>query len=153
VEKYVRKYGDAALIAELTKMVNTHGEARAFFSAEVADSLAQIVEAAERYIKNESARLAATLERLEAKVPEFRELGLGDVEERLAAVVRESEVVIEKLRARLDEMREGKATHLTLDEVFDLVKELNELWDITSRFARFYSSLYSDLSPLFLMLT
>jgi hypothetical protein len=54
------------------------------------------------------------------------------VEERLAAVVRESEVVIEKLRARLDEMREGKATHLTLDEVFDLVKELNELWDITS---------------------
>ena len=131
----------------------THGEARALFSAEVADSLAQIVEATERYIKNESARLAATLERLEAKVPGFRELGLGDVEERLAAVVRESEVVIEKLRARLDEMREGKATHLTLDEVFDLVKELNELWDITSRFARFYSSLYSDLSPLFLMVT
>jgi hypothetical protein len=51
VEKYVRKYGDAALIAELTKTVNTHGEARALFSAEVADSLAQIVEAAERYIK------------------------------------------------------------------------------------------------------
>jgi len=97
VEKYVRKYGDATLIAELTKTVNTHGEARALFSAEVADSHAQIVEAAERYIKNESARLAATLERLEAKVPEFRELGLGDVEERLAAVVRESEVVIEKL--------------------------------------------------------
>jgi len=97
VEKYVRKYGDAALIAELTKTVNTHSEASALFSAEVADSLAQIVEAAERYIKNESARLAATLERLEAKVPEFRELGLGDVEERLAAVVRESEVVIEKL--------------------------------------------------------
>ncbi len=47
------------------------------------------------------------------------------MEERLAAVVRESEVAIEKLRARLDEMREGKATHLTLDEVFDLVKELN----------------------------
>jgi len=129
----------------LTKTVNTHGEARALFSAEVADSHAQIVEAAERYIKNESARLAATLERLEAKVPEFRELGLGDVEERLAAVVRESEVVIE------NEMREGKATRLTLDEVFDLVKELNELWDITSRFVRFYSSLYSDLSPLFLM--
>jgi hypothetical protein len=62
-------------------------------------------------------------------------------------------VVIEKLRARLDEMREGKAAHLTLDEVFDLVKELNEPWDVTSRFARFYSSLYSDLSPLFLMLT
>lgn len=75
------------------------------------------------------------------------------MEERLAAVVRESEVVIEKLRARLDEMREGEATHLTLDEVFDLVKELNELWDITSRFAGFYSSLYSDLSPLFLMIT
>lgn len=129
MEKYVRKYGDAALIAELTKTVNTHGEARALFSAEVADSLAQIVEAAERYIKNESARLAATLERLEAKVPEFRELGLGDVEERLAAVVRESEVVIEKLRARLDEMREGKAHPPHPRRSVDLVKELNELWD------------------------
>jgi hypothetical protein len=51
VEKYVRKYGDAALIAELTKTVNTHGEAKALFSAEVADSLAQIVEAAERCIE------------------------------------------------------------------------------------------------------
>jgi len=153
VERYLRKYGDAALIAELTKTVNAHGEARALFNAEVADSLAQIVEAAERYIKNESARLIATLERLEAKVPEFRELGLGDVEERLVAVVRESEVVIEKLRARLDEMREGRAAHLTLDEVFDVIKELNELWDIADRFVRFYSSLYSDLTPLFLMAT
>ncbi len=153
MERYLRKYGDAAFIAELTKTVNAHGEARALFNAEVADSLAQIVEVAEKYIKNESARLMATLERLGAKVPEFRELGLGDVEERLVAAVRESEVVIEKLRARLDEMREGKATHLTLDEVFDLVKELNELWDITSRFVKFYSSLYSDLSPLFLMAT
>jgi hypothetical protein len=52
------------------------------------------------------------LEKLEAKVPEFKEPGLGDVEERLAAVVKESE--IEKLRARLDEMREDKATHLSL---------------------------------------
>jgi len=51
VEKYVRKYGDATLIAELIKTVNTHGEARALFSAEVADSLAQIVKAAERYVK------------------------------------------------------------------------------------------------------
>ncbi len=75
------------------------------------------------------------------------------MEERPAAVARESEVVIGKFRASLDEMREGKATHLTLDEVFDLVKELNELWDVTSRFARFYSSLYSDHSPLFVMVT
>jgi hypothetical protein len=75
VEKYVRKYGDATLIAELTKTVNTHSEASALFSAEVADSLAQIVEAAERYIKNESARLAATLERLEAKVPRVQRAG------------------------------------------------------------------------------
>ncbi len=67
------------------------------------------------------------LEKLVAKVSEFKELGLGDVEERLAAVVKESEIVIEKLRARLDEMREDKATYLTLDEVFDLVKELNDL--------------------------
>jgi phosphopentomutase len=111
------------------------------------------VEAVERYIKNESTRLVTVLEKLEAKVPEFKELGLGDVEERLAAVVKESEIVIEKLRARLDEMREDKATHLTLDEVFDLVKELNDLWNITSRFVKFYSSLYSDLSPLLLMTT
>jgi hypothetical protein len=83
------------------------------------------VEAVERYIKNESTRLMTVLEKLEVKVSEFKELGLGDVEERLAAVVKESEIVTEKLRARLDEMREDKATHLTLDEVFDIsVKNL-----------------------------
>jgi hypothetical protein len=94
----------------LRKTVNAHGEARALFNAEMAHSLAQIVEPVEKYIKNESARLTAPLERLGAKVPEFRELGLVDVEERLVATVWEAEVVIEKLRARLDEMREGKAT-------------------------------------------
>jgi phosphopentomutase len=110
------------------------------------------VEAVERYIKDESTRLVTVLEKLGAKVPEFKELGLGDVEERLAAVVKESEIVIE-IRARLDEMREDKATHLTLDEVFDLVRELNDLWSITRRFVKFYSSLYSDFSPLLLMTT
>jgi hypothetical protein len=70
-----------------------------FFNAEVVDSLRQIVEAVERYIKNESTRLVTVLEKLGAKVPEF--------------------IVIKKLRARLDEMREDKATHLTLDKVFD----------------------------------
>jgi uncharacterized protein YPO0396 len=153
VERYIRKYGDAAFVADLTKTVHAHDEAKSLFNAEVADSLRQIVEAVEKYIKNESTRLMTVLEKLEAKVPEFKELGLGDVEERLAAVVKESEIVIEKLRARLDEMREDKATYLTLDEVFDLVKELNDLWDITSRFVKFYSSLYSDLSPLLLMTT
>jgi phosphopentomutase len=153
VERYIRKYGDAAFVADLTKTVHAHDEAKSLFNAEVADSLRQIVEAVERYIKNESTRLMTVLEKLVAKVPEFKELGLGDVEERLAAVVKESEIVIEKLRARLDEMREDKATYLTLDEVFDLVKELNDLWDITSRFVKFYSSLYSDLSPLLLMAT
>jgi acyl transferase domain-containing protein len=153
VERYIRKYGDAAFVADLTKTIHAHDEAKSLFNAEVADSLRQIVEAVERYIKNESTRLVTVLEKLVAKVPEFKELGLGDVEERLAAVVKESEIVIEKLRARLDEMREDKATHLTLDEVFDLVKELNDLWDITSRFVKFYSSLYSDLSPLLLMTT
>jgi len=153
VERYIRKYGDAAFVADLTKTIHAHDEAKSLFNAEVVDSLRQIVEAVERYIKNESTRLMTVLEKLEAKVPEFKELGLGDVEERLATVVKESEIVIEKLRARLDEMREDKATYLTLDEVFDLVKELNELWDITSRFVKFYSSLYSDLSPLLLMTT
>ncbi|MCI4447387.1 MAG: hypothetical protein JHC20_05700 [Pyrobaculum sp.] len=153
MERYIRKYGDAAFVADLTKTVHAHDEARSLFNAEVADYLRQIVEAVEKYIKNESTRLMTVLEKLEAKVPEFKELGLGDVEERLAAVVKESEIVIEKLRARLDEMREDKATYLTLDEVFDLVKELNDLWDITSRFVKFYSSLYSDLSPLLLMTT
>jgi len=153
VERYIRKYGDAAFVADLTKTVHAHDEAKSLFNAEVADSLRQIVEAVERYIKNESTRLMTVLEKLVAKVPEFKELGLGDVEERLAAVAKESEIVVEKLRARLDEMREDKATYLTLDEVFDLVKELNDLWDITSRFVKFYSSLYSDLSPLLLMTT
>jgi len=153
VERYIRKYGDAAFVADLTKTVHAHDKAKSLFDAEVADSLRQIVEAVERYIKNEFTRLMTVPEKLVAKVPEFKELGLGDVEERLAAVVKESEIVVEKLRARLDEMREDKATHLTLDEVFDLVKELNDLWDITSRFVKFYSSLYSDLSPLLLMAT
>ena len=67
------------------------------------------MEAVERYIKNESTRLMTVPEKLVAKVPEFKELGLGDVEERLAAVVKESEIVVEKLRARLDEMREDKS--------------------------------------------
>ena len=93
------------------------------------------------------------LEKLEAKVPEFKELGLGDVKEKLVAVVKESEIAIEKLRARFDEMREDKAAYFALDEVFDLVKELNDLWDITSGFVKFYSSLYSDLSSLLLMST
>jgi hypothetical protein len=153
VERYIRKYGDAAFVADLTKTIHAHDEAKSLFNAEVADSLRQIVEAVERYIKNESTRLMTVLEKLVAKVPEFKELGLGDVEEKLAAVVKESEIVIEKLRARLDEMREDNAVYLTLDEVFDLVKELNDLWDITSRFVKFYSSLYSDLSPLLLMTT
>jgi hypothetical protein len=98
------------------------------------------VEAVERYIKNEFTRFVTVLEKLEAKVPEFKELGLGSVEERLAAVVKESEIDIEKLRARLDEMREDKATHLTLDEVFDLVKELNDLWSITRATSRLFCS-------------
>jgi hypothetical protein len=98
------------------------------------------VEAVERYIKNEFTRFVTVLEKLEAKVPEFKELGLGSVEERLAAVVKESEIDIEKLRARLDEMREDKATHLTLDEVFDLVKELNDLWSITRATFRLFCS-------------
>jgi hypothetical protein len=137
----------------LTKTVYEHEEAKSLFNEEVAVSLRQSVEAVERYIKNESTRLMTVLEKLEAKVPEFKELGLGDVEERLAAVVKDSEIVIEKLSARLDEMREDKAVYLTLDEVFDLVKELNDLWNITSRFVKFYFSLYSDLLSLLLMTT
>jgi phosphopentomutase len=130
-------YINTAFVVDLTKTVYAHNQAKSLFNPEVADSLRQIVEAVERYIKNESTRLMTVLEKLEAKVPEFKELGLGDVEERLAAVVKESETVIEKLRARLDEMREDKATYLTLDEVFDLVKELNDLWDITRDLSNF----------------
>jgi len=130
VERDIRKYGDAAFVADLTKTIHAHKETKSLFNAEVVDSLRQIVEAVEKYIKNESTRLMTALEKLEAKVLEFKELGLGDMEERLAAVVKESEIVIEKLRARLDEMREDKAVYLTLDEVFDLAKELNDLWNI-----------------------
>jgi hypothetical protein len=50
-------------------------------------------------------------------------------------------------------MREDKAAYFALDEVFDLVKELNDLWNITSGFVEFYSSLYSDLSSFLLMTT
>ncbi len=74
MERYIRKYGDAAFVADLTKTVHAHDGAKSLFNAEVADSLRQIVEAVERYIKNESTRRMTVLEKLETKVPEFKEL-------------------------------------------------------------------------------
>lgn len=153
MERYLRKYGDAALIGDLQKLADSHGDSRNRFYEEVVGQLSRVVDMAESYIREESARLSHTLERLIGRVPEFRQLGLGDVEERLAALSRESEVVIEKLRARLEEIRGGKTAYLTLDELFDLIKELDELWDITRRFVQFYSQIYSDLAPLFLITT
>ncbi|ACB40176.1 hypothetical protein [Pyrobaculum neutrophilum] len=153
MERYLRKYGDAALIGDLLKLADSHGDSRNRFYEEVVGQLSRVVDMAESYIREESARLSHTLERLIGRVPEFRQLGLGDVEERLAALSRESEVVIEKLRARLEEIRGGKTAYLTLDELFDLIKELDELWDITRRFVQFYSQIYSDLAPLFLITT
>lgn len=147
----MRKYGDAALIDELIKTTNAHGESRRRFNTEVVESLGRIIDLAESYIKNETDRLILVLEKLGGRVPEFKQLGLGDVEERLATIVKEADVVIEKLRAKLDDIREGGAPYLTIDELFDLVKELNELWDITSRFVKFYNQIYSDLAPLFLI--
>ena len=49
MERYIRKYGDAAFVADLTKIIHAHDGAKSLFNAEVADSLRQIVEAVERY--------------------------------------------------------------------------------------------------------
>ncbi len=113
MERYLRKYGDAVFVADLTKTVYAHDEAKSLFDAEVADSLRQIVEAVERYIKNESTRLMTVPEKLVAKVPEFKELGLGDVEERLAAVVKESEYSYREAPrpSRRDERRQSHVSH------------------------------------------
>jgi hypothetical protein len=109
----MRKYGDAAFVADLTKTIHAHDKAKSLFNAEVADSLRQIVEAVERYIKNESTRLMTVPEKLVAKMPEFKELGLGDVEERLAAVVKESENSYREAPrpSRRDESRQSHVSH------------------------------------------
>ncbi|MEM4898729.1 MAG: hypothetical protein QXR18_11095 [Pyrobaculum sp.] len=66
----------------------------------------------ESYIRNESARLLQLLNKLMSKVPEFKDLGLLEVEEK--EVIRNSEIVLEKLRAKINEMRNGGAPYLTL---------------------------------------
>jgi hypothetical protein len=109
------------------------------------------VESAENYIKNEGERLLNVVERLGGRVPEMEHLGLDEIRERLSTILRESEIVIEKLRARLLDVKEGRDIYLTLDEVFDAVRELNNLWDTAAKLVRFYRQLYSDLSPLFLI--
>jgi len=151
VERYVRKYGDAVFINELLKNSEQHISTMQQFNASVYETLTKVVDSAEGYLKGEGRRLAEVVERLSTRVPEMEELGLREIRERLETLLRESEIVIEKLRARLEDVKEGRAAHLTLDELFDSVKELNDLWDTAMRLVNFYKRLYSDLSPLFLI--
>ena len=151
MERYVRKYGDAVFINELLKNSEQHISTMQQFNASVYESLTKVVDSAEGYLKGEGRRLAEVVERLSTRVPEMEELGLREIRERLETLLRESEIVIEKLRARLEDVKEGRAAHLTLDELFDSVKELNDLWDTAMRLVNFYKRLYSDLSPLFLI--
>ncbi|AAL64886.1 hypothetical protein [Pyrobaculum aerophilum] len=151
MERYVRKYGDAVFINELLKNSEQHISTMQQFNASVYETLTKVVDSAEGYLKGEGRRLAEVVERLSTRVPEMEELGLREIRERLETLLRESEIVIEKLRARLEDVKEGRAAHLTLDELFDSVKELNDLWDTAMRLVNFYKRLYSDLSPLFLI--
>ncbi|MEM0484941.1 MAG: hypothetical protein QW434_09640 [Pyrobaculum sp.] len=151
MERYVRKYGDAVFINELLKNSEQHISTMQQFNASVYETLTKVVDSAEGYLKGEDRRLAEVVERLSTRVPEMEELGLREIRERLETLLRESEIVIEKLRARLEDVKEGRAAHLTLDELFDSVKELNDLWDTAMRLVNFYKRLYSDLSPLFLI--
>ena len=153
MERYVRKYGDAVFINELLKNSEQHISTMQQFNASVYETLTKVVDSAEGYLKGEGRRLAEVVERLSTRVPEMEELGLREIRERLETLLRESEIVIEKLRARLEDVKEGRAAHLTLDELFDSVKELNDLWDTAMRLVNFYKRLYSDLSPLFLITT
>jgi hypothetical protein len=81
----------------------------------------------------------------------MEQLGLNEIRKRLLTILRESEIIVEKLRARLLDVKEGRDTYLTLDEVFDAIRELNNLWDAAAKLIKFYKQLYSDLSPLFLI--
>ncbi|MCU7787133.1 hypothetical protein ODS41_04235 [Pyrobaculum sp. 3827-6] len=151
MERYIRKYGDAVFIEELVKLSELHTSSRQEFNTTVYEALSKIVESAENYIKNEGERLLNVVERLGGRVPEMEHLGLNEIRERLLTILRESEIIIEKLRARLLDIKEGRDTYLTLDEVFDAVRELNNLWDTAAKLVKFYRQLYSDLSPLFLI--
>jgi hypothetical protein len=81
----------------------------------------------------------------------MEQLGLNEIRKRLLTILRESVIIVEKLRARLLDVKEGRDTYLTLDEVFDAIREPNNLWDAAAKLIKFYKQLYSDLSPLFLI--
>lgn len=151
VERYIRKYGDVEFIRGLSKRLDLHVEARDAFNRQTYEQLSKLIDLVEAYIKEQAEKLAELVELLAARMPEVEELGLKEIRERLLSVVRESDIVIERLRARLEEIKEGKITHMTLDEAFDLVKELNEIWATAGKVVRFYMKLHTDLSPLFII--
>lgn len=118
----MRKYGDAVFINELLKNSEQHISTMQQFNASVYETLTKVVDSAEGYLKGEGRRLAEVVERLSTRVPEMEELGLREIRERLETLLRESEIVIEKLRARLEDVKEGRAAHLTLDELCKRIK-------------------------------
>lgn len=153
MERYLRKYGDSALVAELEKIASAHASSSGEFRKQLADLLSAILDATEQYIKSESARLVETVDKLVGRVPEFKALGLGDVVEKAFSLSKEAEVALERLRAKVEEVKRGEVVYTTLDELFDIVKELEELWNTVGRFIEFYVSIYKDLSPLLILST
>jgi len=114
VERYIRKYGDAVFAAEVEKIIEMHNSKKSIYNTQIVDLLNAMYDLTESYIRNESARLLQLLNKLMSKVPEFKDLGLLEVEEKLTEVIKDSEIVLEKLRAKINDMRNGEALYLTL---------------------------------------
>ncbi|MEZ0318810.1 MAG: hypothetical protein ABWK05_02290 [Pyrobaculum sp.] len=153
MERYLRKYGDSALVAELEKIDSAYAFSSGEYHRQLADLLSAILDITEQYVKRESASLVETVEKLVGRVPEFKALGLGDVVEKAFSLSKEAEVVLERLRAKVEEVRKGEVVYTTLDELFDIVRELEKLWNIVDKFIKFYISIYKDLSPMLILST
>ncbi|MEM1787384.1 MAG: hypothetical protein QW085_02180 [Pyrobaculum sp.] len=112
MERYIYKYSDVVFAAEVEKIIEMHNSKKSIYNTQTVDLLNAMYDLTESYIRNESARLLQLFDKLMSKVPEFKDLGLLEVEEK--EVIKNSEIVLEKLRAKINDMRNGEALYLTL---------------------------------------
>ncbi|MEM4437018.1 MAG: hypothetical protein QW680_00010 [Pyrobaculum sp.] len=96
----------------MEKIIEMHNSKKSIYNTQTVDLLNAMYDLTESYIRNESARLLQLFDKLMSKVPEFKDLGLLEVEEK--EVIKNSEIVLEKLRAKINDMRNGEALYLTL---------------------------------------
>lgn len=77
MERYLRKYGDAALIENLKTIAQRHDASRENFSHEISTLMVKIIDATETYIKEEINALLNVVNILTSRVPEFKGLRTG----------------------------------------------------------------------------